>query len=224
MDIPYSVIYSKRKTITIIVERDRKVVVRAPFHTSDEVIGREIQKRSRLLQDKIDHNQKYPIEETTKEFVSGESLMYLGKNYKLFVIDEPLEGVKFDSKFFISKENQRQANQLFREWYQKAAERIIIPKVKSLATQLGLHYNSITIKDFKYRWGSCTPKDNLHFSWRLVKAPMLVIEYIIIHELTHIYESNHTPEFWSRVSVQQPGYEKAKAWLREWGEMVERGF
>ena len=129
MDIPYLVIYSKRKTITIIVERDRKVVVRAPFNTSDEVIGREIQKRSRLLQDKIDHNQKYPVEETTKEFVSGESLMYLGKNYKLYVVDEPLEGVKFDSKFFISKENQGRANQLFREWYQRAAERIIIPKV-----------------------------------------------------------------------------------------------
>ena len=100
MEIPYSVIYSNRKTITIIVERDRKVLVRAPFNTSEDLIRKEIQKRSRLLQDKIDHNQKYPIEETTKEFVSGESLMYLGKNYKLYVVDEPLDGVKFNNKFF----------------------------------------------------------------------------------------------------------------------------
>ncbi|TRZ54173.1 M48 family peptidase [bacterium] len=224
MDIPYSIIYSNRKTINIIVERDRKVVVRAPLNTSEDFIKKEIQKRKRLLLEKVGHHQKYPAETQTKEFVSGESLMYLGKNYKLYVVDEPIEGVSFDSKFFICKTNQSEARVLFREWYKKAAERIIIPKVKILATQLGISYNSITILDLKYRWGSCTPKDNLHFNWRLIKAPMNVIEYIIIHELTHIYETNHTPEFWTRVSVQQPGYEKAKAWLKENGELVERDF
>lgn len=224
MNINYSVVYSERKTISIIVERDRSVVVRAPLNASETGIAREIEKRKRLLQKKIEHNQKYPFTKEAKEFVSGESLLYLGKNYKLFVTDEPIEGILFDSKFFISRENQKYANRLFKEWYINAATEIIVPKAIAIAKQLGVIYNNINILDLKYRWGSCTPKDNIHFNWRLIKAPMTVIEYIIVHELTHLLEANHTPEFWNRVAVQQPNYTKAKCWLKEFGHELETDF
>ena len=97
----------------------------------------------------------------------------------------------------------------------------IIPKVRFYANNLGVTYNKIMISDLKYRWGSCTPKDNLNFNWRLIKAPMFVIEYVIVHELAHLLEGNHTPEFWNIVKVQVPNYEKAKEWLKENGEMLE---
>ena len=84
--------------------------------------------------------------------------------------------------------------------------------------------NNINILDIKYRWGSCTPKDNIHFNWRLIKAPITVIEYIIVHELTHLLESNHTQEFWNRVSAQLPNYDKAKQWLKENGHELETDF
>lgn len=74
MNINYSIVYSERKTISIIVERDRRVVVRAPLTASEAVIAREVHKRRRLLQKKIEHNQKYPFTKEAKEFVSGESL------------------------------------------------------------------------------------------------------------------------------------------------------
>ncbi len=224
MSIPYSVIYSDRKTISIIVERDRSVLVRAPLNTNTERIEREIQKRKRLIQKKIEHNQKYPFEKQVKEFVSGESLMYLGKNYKLYVVDEPVEGVVFDNKFYISKEKQKNANKLFKEWYIKAANEMILPKAKMIARQIGVKYNNINILDIKYRWGSCTPKDNIHLNWRLIKAPVNVIEYIIVHELTHLLEANHTPEFWNRVAAQLPSYDKAKSWLKENGHELETDF
>lgn len=224
MNINYSVVYSERKTISIIVERDRRVVVRAPLYASEAGIAREIEKRKRLLQKKIEHNQKYPFAKEAKEFVSGESLLYLGKNYKLFVTDEPIEGILFDSKFFISKENQKHANKLFKEWYINSATEIIVPKAIAIARQLGVTYNNINILDLKYRWGSCTPKDNIHLNWRLIKAPMTVIEYIIVHELTHLLEANHTPEFWNRVAVHQPNYTNAKNWLKEFGHELETDF
>ncbi|MBI5192601.1 MAG: M48 family metallopeptidase [Nitrospirae bacterium] len=224
MNINYSIVYSERKTISIIVERDRSVIVRAPLNTSKDVIAGEIEKRKRLLQKKIEHNQKYPYIKQTKEFVSGESLLYMGKNYKLFVIDEHIEGVMFDSKFFISKDNQKQANELFKEWYINSATEIIVPKAVTIARQLGVTFNNINILDLKYRWGSCTPRDNIHLNWRLIKAPMTVIEYIIVHELTHLLVSNHTPEFWNRIAVQQPNYTKAKGWLREFGHELEKDF
>ena len=224
MDIQYSIIYSERKTLSVIVERDRSVIVRAPKNTSTEVIAKEIEKRKRLIQKKIEHNQKYPFEKQAKEFVAGESLMYLGKNYKLNIVDEQIDGVLFDSKFLISKENQKQANKLFKTWYIKSANEIITPKAKATANQIGVKYNNINILDIKYRWGSCTPKDNIHFNWRLIKAPITVIEYIIVHELTHLLESNHTQEFWNRVSAQLPNYDKAKQWLKENGHELETDF
>lgn len=224
MEIKYSIIFSKRKTLSIIVERDRSVVVRAPLNTSEKLIEREVNKRKRLLLKKIVHNQKYPFPKPAKEFVSGETLMFLGKNYKLHVSDGVENGVSFDNKFFINKADQKKANKLLKEWYVRSATEIVVPKAMEIAKQLGVAYRKINILDLKYRWGSCTPKDNIHFNWRLIKAPMTVIEYIIVHELTHLLEANHTPEFWNRVAAMQPNYLKAKNWLKENGHELEIDF
>ena len=224
MKIDYSVKYSARKTISIIVERDRTVVVRAPLNTSEEVIEREINKRKFLLFQKINHPQKYTLPRDRKEFVSGESLIYFGKYYRLEVVDEKVDGVEFDNKFLINRDKQKEARGLLKAWYIKQAEVKLIPKVKQFANQLGVNCNKISILDLKYRWGSCTPKDNIHFNWRIIKAPVYVIDYIIVHELTHLLESNHTPDFWNIVSVQLPHYDKAKEWLRDNGNLLETEF
>jgi predicted metal-dependent hydrolase len=224
MQIEYSIQYSNRKTLSIIVERDRSVVVRAPLNTSKEVIEKEIGKRKFLLFQKINHPQKYETPKPRKEFVSGESLLFLGKHHKMEVVQEGIEGIQFDSKFYIGKSNQDMAEQLFKDWYFKQAEEKIIPKVRFHAKNLGVHFNAIKILDLKYRWGSCTPKDNINFNWRLIKAPIYVIDYIIVHELTHLLESNHTPEFWNIVSVQLPHYNKAKDWLKDNGHLLETEF
>lgn len=221
MKVNYSIVYSNRKTMSIVIERDRSVVVRVPHNTSEDVITQEIEKRKRNILRKINHIQKYPLEKQTKEFVSGESLLYLGKPYQLFVVDKPINGVIFDSKFIISKQNQKRAKQLFKDWYQNSATETIVPKAISIAKQIGVSYNKINILDLKYRWGSCTPKDNIHFNWRLIKAPMNVIEYIIVHELTHLLEANHTPEFWNRVRTSLPRYSSAKKWLLNYGYELE---
>lgn len=224
MQIEYSIQYSNRKTLSIIVERDRSVVVRAPLNTSHTVIENEIKKRKFLLFQKINHTQKYETPKPRKEFLSGESLLFLGKHYKMEVVQEKIDGVQFDSKFFISKADQGKAEKYFKDWYFKQAVEKVIPKVQFHAKNLGVKYNAIKILDLKYRWGSCTPKDNINFNWRLIKAPVYVIDYIIVHELTHLIESNHTPEFWNIVSVQLPHYNRAKEWLKENGHLLETEF
>lgn len=224
MQIEYSIKYSTRKTISIIVERDRTVVVRAPINTSKEVIDKEINKRKFLLFQKINHPQKLNLPKDQLEFVSGESILYLGKHYRLQVVEQAVEGIEFSNHFIIAKTNQKQAELLFREWYFRQAEVLIIPKVIYYANQLGVRYNKINILDLKYRWGSCTPKDNINFNWRIIKAPIHVINYIIVHELVHLLESNHTPDFWNIVSIQLPHYEKARKWLQENGKLLEIEF
>ena len=89
---------------------------------------------------------------------------------------------------------------------------------------MGVAHRQILVSDLKYRWASCTPKGNLNFNWRIIKAPMFVIDYLIVHELAHLLEPNHSPAFWNIVAVQTPRYETARAWLREHGAELEEDF
>jgi predicted metal-dependent hydrolase len=220
MNLEYSVIYSSRKTLRITVERDRSVVVRAPHGTPPEKIDQLIHQRKLWLYEKTTHRQKYKSPTVTKEFVSGATILYLGKNYQLDVVSEPFDGVLFDNKFLISKASATHAPELFRAWYIERAKEKIIPQVRLYASQVGVQYNRILISDLKYRWGSCTPRNNLNFNWRLIKAPMRVIEYVIVHELAHLLEPNHTELFWGIIRTQIPDYSKAKEWLKEYGEVL----
>lgn len=220
----YKVVFSKRKTLNITVERDRSIVVRAPENLSRERIEQIVYSKRQWINAKMNHAQKYPVDIQPKEFISGESLMYLGKNYQLQVVDEPLEGVQFNHKFKISKSEQTQANQLFKQWYLRKALEKIQPVAKRYAQNLGVEFNECKTSEMKYRWGSCTPNNNIIFNWRIIKAPMFVVEYLVAHELVHLIESNHTAKFWHILSVQIPNYQRAKKWLKEKGYVLEIDF
>lgn len=224
MKLDYKIQYSNRKTLNISVERDRAIIVRAPENLSIDKIEEIVQSKRNWIKDKINHAQKYPIDFKAKEFISGESLLYLGRNYQLLVVDKQFEGIRFNQDFSISKSNQENANQLFKEWYLAKALEKIKPLAKKYAANLGVKYNECKTSEMKYRWASCTPKNNILFNWRIIKSPMYVLEYLVAHELAHLIEQNHTPEFWNIVSIQVPNYEKAKKWLREKGQLLEIDF
>jgi len=221
MNLEYSIVYSARKTLQISVERDRSVIVRAPEGTPREKIQEAVESKKLWLYEKLRHPQKYKEMVPSKELVSGASLLYLGKEYKLDFVGDVFDGVVFESKFLISKSSKPLAAQLLGDWFMESAKRIIPPNVKDFARKLGVEYNRVLISDLKYRWGSCTPKNNLNFNWRLVKAPMNVIEYVIVHELAHLLEPNHTLRFWGIIKAQLPHYSKAKNWLKDHGGLLE---
>ncbi|WP_158730491.1 M48 family metallopeptidase [Flavobacterium sp. I-STPA6A] len=224
MQLEYEIKFSKRKTLNITVERDRKIIVRAPLNLSIEKIEEIVQSKRQWLKEKINHTQKYPIDIKPKEFISGETLLYLGRNYQLLVVDEPIEGIEFNQRFRISRENQEAANKLFKAWYMKQALSKIEPLAKMYATNLGVKFNEFKTSQMKYRWGSCTPNNNIIFNWRIIKAPMYVLEYLVAHELVHLIEENHTPRFWNILSIQVPNYQKAKNWLKINGHLLEVDF
>lgn len=224
MQFEYEVKYSNRKTLNITVERDRRIIVRAPENTSLKKIEEVLESKKQWLKEKINHTQKYPIEQKTKEFVSGETLLYLGKNYQLLVVDELIEGIDFQDRFRISKVNQPNANALFKKWYLNQALKVIEPLAINFADSLGVNYNKFKTSEMRYRWGSCTPSNNIIFNWRIIKAPMYVLQYLVAHELVHLIENNHTPRFWNILSIQVPNYLKAKKWLKENGYLLEVDF
>ncbi|MCK4259834.1 MAG: M48 family metallopeptidase [Halanaerobiales bacterium] len=224
MKIDYKIIYSKRKTLNISVERDRKVIVRAPEGLSEERIEEIVQSKKQWIKEKVNHAQKYPNVSDLKEFVSGETLMYLGRNYQLLVVDHEIDGVEFNQRFLISRSNQKDANTFLKKWYKERAIQMIKPKAERYARNLGVEYNEVKISEMRYRWASCITKNNINFNWRIIKAPMYVLDYLIVHELVHLIEPNHTPEFWNILSIQVPNYIKAKKWLKENGHLLEVDF
>lgn len=224
MQFEYEIKYSNRKTLNISVERDRRIIVRAPESLSAEKIDKIVQSKRQWIKDKLSHTQKYPILALSKEFISGETLMYLGKNYQLLVVDERIEDIEFNQRFRISKQSQTDANALFKKWYLHQALVKITPLAKQYAKSLGVTYNELKTSEMKYRWGSCTPANNIIFNWRIIKAPMYVLEYLVAHELVHLIEANHTPRFWNILSIQVPHYQKAKNWLKKNGHLLEVDF
>jgi len=108
-----------------------------------------------------------------------------------------------------------------RDWYIVRAKEKILPRVKQYAQRLGVEYRRAKIIDNRYRWGSCTVTNNVNFNWRLIKAPMFVIDYVIVHELAHLIEANHTPRFRNIICTQVPKMEKARSWLQENGQVLE---
>lgn len=209
--------------MAIIVERDRSVVVRAPTGTDPQKIADIVQARKQWIYQKIKHSQKYkePPPPPGKELVNGESILYLGYSYLVELIDSDGQ-IQLTPKFLVPRQLVLCGDRpVFQEWYIKQAHLKILPRVPSHAAALGVRYNQAKITSSKYRWGSCSPKNNLNFNWRLIKAPMFVIDYVIIHELAHLLEANHTPRFWNIIRVQTPYMEKAKKWLKENGQLLE---
>jgi len=215
---------AKRHKLTITVERDRSVVVHAPEGISDEKIRQAVDTKRQWIYEKTGHPQKYRDlpHPPGKELVSGESALYLGRQYRIEVVRTDLAEVRFAQSFFISATQGEKRTEALREWYVGKANEKIIPRVKGHARRLGVDVAGGKIVDNRYRWGSCTLKNNVNFNWRLIKAPMFVIDYVIIHELAHLIESNHTPRFWNIVRAQSSTMEKAKAWLKEHGQLLEQ--
>lgn len=224
MKLNYNIVYSNRRTVSISVERDRKVVVRAPKSFSKDQLNEIIEEKKLWLYDKINYTPKYPVV-STKEFVSGESILFLGKNYKLEIVKKNISSLRFENKkFYLSKANRDRANKIFKNWYKRKAKELLLPKIKYYSDTLGVDYNKVLIREMKYRWASCTNMSNLVFNWRIIKAPMFVIEYLIVHELAHLLESNHTDNFWNLVKIQIPNYLKAKEWLKVNGNILDSNF
>lgn len=224
MELSYEIRRStKRKKLTITVERDRSVVVHAPANVPEGAIRQLVDKKRPWLFEKLHHAQKYqPLPHPPgKELVNGEAALYLGRSYRIELVDGENATIHFAGKFLIPRAHARQRRQVLRQWYVERAREKILPRVRSHANSLGVEFEQANINDSRYRWGSCTPRNNLNFNWRLIKAPMFVIDYVIVHELAHLIEANHAPRFWNIVRAQLPVMERARDWLRDNGQRLE---
>jgi len=154
-----------------------------------------------------------------KELKSGDTVPYLGRDLKVVARQNHANAgsVKLERNTLVvslTSANSR-LNPALEQWYRMQAAKLLKKKADELSTQLGLTCNRLIIRGQKTRWGSCSHKGNLSFNWRLIMAPEPVINYVIIHELTHLKEMNHTKRFWQLVAEHCPQWRKHRKWLRD---------
>lgn len=222
MKLDYEVVHSERRTIRITVERDRKVVVRAPKQASEKAVSAAVEGKRFWIWQKVRDPHKYPDPAPRKEYVTGETFLFLGQQYGLsFTRKEKGEVRLVGREFEMATADRRNGDAVFRSWYLAQAKEKMRPRIASLAADMGLAYSRIWIRDLKYRWGSCAPGGTLSFNWRIIQAPMIVVDYLIVHELAHVLEPNHSEDFWNIVAVHVPSWQRARTWLKQHGGQLE---
>ncbi len=221
MLINYELISSNRKSIGITVDRDGKVVVNAPANLSIEDIEKHIYKKRLWIWEKQALKNSSLENISKKEFVSGESFLYLGRNYRLKIVDENSELKLKNGWFILSKNRQNKAKELFKSWYSGRLKEKIDETLEIICKNQNIKKPDFKTMDLGFRWGSCTKEGNLNFNWKMAMASIGVIDYIIIHEIVHLKIHTHNDKFWKEVYKNMPNYLEKKEWLRLNGYKME---
>ena len=214
----YQLIRSKkrRKTISLHIKEDGSIFIYAPYRTPKWEIEKFINEKESWISEKLSEKEK-SIKEAEKAFP------YLGELFPLEIEDNKSKGYPLKlsfGKFILDKDHMEKARDLFIQWYKREAKEKIPERVDYYSKRLQLFPKGIKITSAKYRWGSCSRENRLSFSWRIIMAPLSVIDYVLIHELVHIKEKNHSKRFWSHLESIIPDYKKHRLWLKEHGYLL----
>ncbi|MGB2783164.1 MAG: SprT family zinc-dependent metalloprotease [Atribacterota bacterium] len=196
------------------INDDAALIVRAPFTTSEEIINKVILKHKDKLEKIKEEVQLRNLKFNEKEFVDGEKFLYLGNYYNLKLVDNQEILLDFKDEFLLSKKYFLRAKDVFIYWYKRRAYEKISQRVEWYAQKNGFEYNKINITNAQKRWGSCSHRGNLSFSWRLIMAPLPIIDSVVVHELAHLEVKNHSKTFWNKVGNLDPEYKEHKNWLK----------
>ena len=210
------IIRSKRRTRAIIIKSDGTLVVRAPAKTTDEAIREFVAQHSAWIEKKRAQLQSAVVI-PPKEYLPGETFMFLGESHQLEIVEHQKQSLVLNGSFKLSESASDRAEIVFERWYREQARRILPERVKWYADQFGFQYEGVKITSAKTRWGSCSSKGSLSFSWRLILAPIEQVDYVVVHELVHTIHHNHSRRFWKKLEAVMPDYKERKKWLRNHG-------
>lgn len=193
INIIYQLERKRRKTIAIKVKADNSVLVSVPKWVSKKEIDFFVQQQKEWIEQQKAKNRELFA------FYPGQQLLYMGNYY-------PVQAVK----------NREEAMKQTVLWYRQRAKELLEVKVAYWASKVGVTYHDIKVNKAKFRWGSCSAKQNLNFPWRILFLPETLIDYVLVHELCHILQLNHSRLFWQEVERVLPDYCQRRSQLRAW--------
>lgn len=206
-----------RRSISLQITRRGELVVKAPLFIPLVFINHFVSERADWINKHISKFQKIPIREKIR-YEEGEKFMYLGNTYLLHIgnvktisVTDRLNFPQF-LKFRIQEE--------LTDWYIRQAKDLITSRVIYHAKLMNAQYKKIYFSDTISKWGSCSRDNILQFNWRLIMTPILVIDYVVVHELAHTTEKNHGIRFWNKVALYKPAYKQYRKWLNTYSHTL----
>lgn len=208
----------RRKTVSIFIERDGSVRVLAPAIATEEKIENAVRAKDYQIFRKLAKWKELNQGKVNREFVNGQSFLYLGRNYRLTIVENQQVPLKISGgNFHLDKKHLSKADKVFKEFYKEKAEQKITERLKLIEEKFQLKPTSVKVLELRNRWASWTPKNDLNFHWKCAMAPVPVLDYIITHEMVHLKYPNHSAEFWNELDKKMPNYREHENWLKHNG-------
>jgi len=221
--IDYNIVRSRRATADVIIERDGSILVRAPEWASDEEVADIVASKNYWIYKGLAEWRDLNATRVLREYRGGEGFLYLGRSYRLTLCsdqDEPLQlrNGRFSlQRDLVEKGEIEAAREAFRGFYTARGRERLKSRVYYFAPKVGVSPSGLDVRELGNRWASCSTLGRLAFNWKCMMAPQTVIDYIVVHELCHFHERDHTQAFWNEVDKLLPDFRERKEWLRRYG-------
>lgn len=218
--ISYSLVRSKRTTADIIIERDGTVLVRAPDWADDAKVREIVESRAYWIFQRLAEWRELNAPRVVREFENGESFLYLGRSYRLTIVDDQGVDVALrNGRFCVRRDlifnrDGNAARDAIQMHLTLKALSKISSRVQYFAPKVGVNPRSCDVRDLGHRWASCSANGELAFHWKCMLAPLKIIDYVVVHELCHFHQRDHTEAFWNEVDKVLSDYAERKEWLR----------
>ncbi|NQT78284.1 MAG: M48 family metallopeptidase [Bacteroidetes bacterium] len=212
--IDFRLEYSDRKTLGITVTPELDVLVKAPVDTPFDKVKEKLRKKAPWIIRQQNFFLSFHPKIPTRKFIGGETHLYLGRQYRLKIIEGTIESIKLKGQFIeVVTNNKSRVKQLVNDWYFSNAKKkfhiLAMPLIEKFK-KYKVVPESIVLREMRTRWGSCTPKGKIILNPILIHAPKTCIEYVIIHELCHLVYHDHTQKFLDLQTKEMPDWEKWK--------------
>lgn len=208
------IVRSRRRTIALEVTPQATLVVRAPHRVPQAYIDAMIREKSAWITKKMAEMRARP-QAPDRQYDEGEVFWFLGRSYPLHYTDDAGTAIVRTDRLEVPRALRDDIRNALRHWYIGEAKKEIHARCMYFSMITGYSPASLRITDAKGRWGSCTCRGGLNFSWRLVQAPLPIVDYVIVHELVHLRQPDHSRKFWAKVEALMPDYRVRREWLRE---------
>jgi predicted metal-dependent hydrolase len=208
------IVRSRRRTIALVITPEAHIIVRAPHRAPAAMIDQMIREKSGWIRKKIGEIKQRP-QAPVHTYEEGEIFYFLGRTYPLH-IREGFDGkIERTDRLCVCSTLKPDIRNRVKHWYIGEAHKEIHARCMWFSMTTGYTPASIRVSDARRRWGSCTSRGGLNFSWRLIQAPLPIVDYVIVHELVHLRQPDHSKKFWAKVGEIMPDYEQRRKWLRE---------
>lgn len=202
---------TRRKTLGLTVDRAGELVVHAPEDTPQPDLEKWVNSKLLWVHRKLLLKEEQTGLANRLEFVSGETVSYLGRNYRLRVVNRQDKPLHFDGQWFLLRRQDRsRAVELFRQWFIDTGSTWVQKRVKTWEPKTGRSPSRVVVDDLGFRWGSCGKNEVLYVNWRLLQMPVRLVDYVLVHEMIHLTERNHTKQFWQALERVLPDWRVRK--------------